>query len=156
MSASRAQVMAAVLARIQAMTFLAPINGKVTWQNNPATMARLRLWSDVQPSEQPAAFLVTHREVDEYRNLGTLRRRLELLVWCYSRTDDQALIGATDLDTMMQAFEATFNVIDQNSTGANTLDGLVYWCRIEGRVVKDPGDIDNQALLIVPLVVEMP
>jgi hypothetical protein len=28
--------------------------------------------------------------------------------------------------------------------------------RIEGKVFKDPGDIDNQAMLIVPLVVEMP
>jgi hypothetical protein len=60
------------------------------------------------------------------------------------------------LDTMMESFERTFNVPDNFSTNSNTLGGLVYWVRIEGKVFKDPGDIDNQAMLIVPLVVEMP
>lgn len=152
-TATRAQVMSAILALIQGMTFSSQINGKSTWTT---VSQRLRLWSDVSSENQPAAFLVTHRETDDYRGLGLLRRRLELGIWCYSRTDDPATIGTSDLDVMMQAFEAAFRVIDNNSRGENTLGGLVYWCRIEGRVFKDPGDIDNQTLMIVPIVVEMP
>ena len=152
-TATRAQVMSAVLSLVQGMTFSAPVNGQTTWQT---TSQRLRLWNAVAPEAQPAAFLVTHREMDEYRGLGLLRRRLELGIWCYSRTDDPATIGATDLDVMMKAFEAAFNVVDHNSSGSNTLGGLVYWCRIEGRIFKDPGDTDGQTLMIVPLVVEMP
>ena len=34
--------------------------------------------------------------------------------------------------------------------------GLVYWCRIEGKTFKDPGDLDNQTMMIVRLKVEMP
>jgi hypothetical protein len=148
---TRKQVMTAILEVIQGMSFATPINGASTWNT---TSERLRLWADVSSDQQPAAFLVTHREIDEYRGLGLLRRRLELGVWCYSRSDTDK--GQPQLDTMMEAFEAAFIKPDDPSTNCNTLGGLVYWVRIEGKVFKDPGDIDNQTMLIVPLVVEMP
>jgi hypothetical protein len=143
--------MAKIESIIAGMTFGTAINGKTTWQT---VSNRLRLWADVSPDQQPAAFLVTHNEVDEYKHLGTYRRRLNLGIWCYSRSDSTP--GQPDLDTMMEAFEAAFNVPDNPSTGSNTLGGLVYWCRIEGKTFKDPGDLDSQTLLIVPLIVEMP
>ena len=62
----------------------------------------------------------------------------------------------SDLIEMLEAFEAAFIKPDNFSTNCNTLGGLVYWVRIEGKIFKDPGDIDSQTLLIVPLVVEMP
>ena len=148
---TRNQVMTAILNAIQNMTFSSPIGGRTTWST---VSNRLKLWADVPVDQQPSAFLVTHRELDEYRGLGLLRRRLDLTVWCYCRTDN--IQGAPLLDTMMEAFEAAFCVPDNPSTNSNTLGGLVYFCRIEGRVFKDPGDIDNQALLIVPILVEMP
>ena len=148
---TRNQVMTAILTLIQGMTFSEPINGAMTWNT---VSNRLRLWSDVDASQQPAAFLVTHREMDEYRGLGLLRRRLDLGIWCYTRSDTDP--GGPQLDVLMEAFEAVFNVADNPSTNCNTLGGLVYWCRIEGRVFKDPGDLDSQTLLQVPLVVEMP
>jgi len=147
----RSAIMAAVLALVQGMTFSSPINGQTTWVT---VSNRLRLWADVPPDQQPAAFLITHQERDEYRGLGLYRRRLELAVWCYSRSDSSP--GAPDLDVMMQAFETAFNTVDNPGTGCNTLGGLVYWCRIEGRTFKDPGDLDNQTLLTVPIVVEYP
>lgn len=150
-TATRNAVMTKITGLISGMTFSPSINGASTWLS---VSDRLRLWGDVAADQQPAAFLVTHREMDEYRGLGLYRRRLELGVWCYSRSDSAP--GAPALDTMMEAFEATFNVVDNPSTGSNTLGGLVYWCRIEGKTFKDPGDLDNQTLLIVPIVVEMP
>jgi hypothetical protein len=143
--------MTAILNVIQNMTFGSAINGVTTWNT---VSNRLRLWGEVAPDQQPAAFLVTHREMDEYRGLGLLRRRLELGIWCYTRSDNTP--GGPQLDTLMEAFEAAFTKPDDFSTNSNTLGGLVYWCRIEGRVFKDPGDLDFQTLLIVPLVVEMP
>lgn len=150
---TRNEVMTAILTIIQSMTFSSPINGSITWRT---VSDRLRLWGDVSSDQQPAAFLVTHREMDEYRGLGLLRRRLDLGVWCYCRSDNTS--GAPLLDTMMEAFETAFitNGIDAPGQNLNTLGGLVYWLRIEGRVFKDPGDIDNQTLLIVPISVEMP
>ena len=151
MAETRNDVMTAILNVIQNMTFSTPINGSMSWTT---VSNRLRLWGDVPSDQQPAAFLVTHREKDEYRNLGLVRRRLELGIWCYSKSDPAP--GAPDLDTMMEAFETAFNVADNFSTGCNTLGGLVYFVRIEGNVFKDPGDLDKQTLMIVPLIVEMP
>lgn len=38
----------------------------------------------------------------------------------------------------------------------NTLGGLVYHCYIDGEVFKDPGDIDNQGMLVVPIRILVP
>lgn len=152
-TATRNQVMTKILQIISGITFPTPVQGTfTTWVSLPSQ--KLKLWADVSPDQQPAAFLVTHRETDEYRGLGLLRRRLELGIWVYTRSDNS--IGAQDLDSIMEGFETAFCQPDNFSTNCNTLGGLVYWCRIEGRVFKDPGDIDFQTLLIVPLVVEMP
>ena len=37
-----------------------------------------------------------------------------------------------------------------------TLGGLVHHCFIDGKVFKDPGDLDGQALIIVPITVLAP
>ena len=41
-------------------------------------------------------------------------------------------------------------------TGRNTLGGAAYHCRIDGKALKDPGDLDGDALLIVPVRVVLP
>lgn len=155
--ADRTVVMAAILAKIQAMTFSTPVNGASTWVT---VESRLRLWGDVPSLQQPYVALVTHSEIDEYRGLGLTRVRLELRCWCYTKAPKTVTTtnGQKDLDVLTKAFEAAFgqNAVDNFSTNQCTLGGLVYWCRIEGKVFKDPGDIDEQTLLIVPLVVEMP
>jgi hypothetical protein len=156
---SREIVMEAIFAKINAMTFGSQINGASTWLY---TSRRLKLWNAVDPTQQPACFLVTHQETDEYRGLGLERRRLNLMCWCYSRSGDANAVppnlGQTDLDTMMESFEQAFGpaAVDNFSTNQCTLGGLVYFVRIEGKVFKDPGDIDGQTLLLVPLLVEFP
>lgn len=151
-TASRAQVEAAILTLIRSVTFTLPIGGSSTWVT---VDDRLRLWGDVDPTQQPSCFLVQHLEMDEYRNLGLLRRRLDYRLVCYCRTDDTSTRGIDLLDLMMQGFENAFRPDDPSRNNC-TLGGLVYWARVEGRVIKDPGDIDNQAVLFCPLVVEMP
>lgn len=150
---TRADVMAALLNDISGMVFASPINGANTWRT---VSNRLRLWGDVSSDQQPAAFLTSHAERHEYRNLGLLRRRIECKVWCYCRSDSSP--GQPMLDLMLDSFENTFCTlaIDDISRNAATLNSTVYWARIEGPVFKDPGDLDFQTLLIVPLLVEMP
>jgi hypothetical protein len=154
-STTREEVLNAILASVQAMVFSTPIAGQTTWLT---TGRRLRLWSDVPGDSQPAAYVVEHEEHDEYRNLGVNRRRLNPRIWCYARTDDPSIVGGSIINDWLEAFDQMFGMKSATnfSTGGNTLGDLVYFCRLEGRVFKDPGDIDNQALLIVPLVVEMP
>ena len=151
---SRSQVLAAIVAQVSGMTFANAVNGATTWVGGANT--RLQLWGAVDPSKQPYACVVKHREDEEYRGLGLLRRRFHYTIWCYSRSDTAN--GQTDLDTMLDAFDAAFGqaAADNPSINQLTFGGLVYWTRIEGRILLDPGDIDGQTLLIVPLVVELP
>ena len=38
----------------------------------------------------------------------------------------------------------------------NTLSGLVHHCYLDGEVLKDPGDIDDQAMLVIPIRILVP
>ena len=37
-----------------------------------------------------------------------------------------------------------------------TLGGLVHHCYIDGSVFKDPGDIDAQAMMVIPILMLVP
>lgn len=152
----RTQIRSALLGLVQQMTFRAPINGASTWVT---TSLRLKLWGDVPSSQQPAAFITKHRERREIARApiqaGLDVRYSHLSIYCYSRTDDPSIIGSDDLDVMLEAFDAAFTP-DKMGTLLLTLGGLSYYARIEGQIFMDPGDIDNQAMLIVPVIVEMP
>jgi hypothetical protein len=152
--ATRTEVKAATFAKITSMTFATPVQGQSTWVT---ASQKLKLWGEVDVTLRPAVFLVSHSEEDEYRGLGLYRRRLRLAAWCYTRCSETD-IGDTQLDTIMDSFEATFGqaAVDNFSTNECTLGGLVYFVRIDGKVFRDPGDLDNDAMLIVPLLVEMP
>lgn len=153
----RTAIRAALLSLVQGMTFTTPINGASTWRT---TGPRLRLWGDVPSSEQPACFITKHRERVQYSGvpspIGLERRILRLSIYCYSRTDDPSTVGSDDLDIMLEAFDLAFTP-DRVGTMLLTLgNGLSYNSRIDGEIFCDPGDIDNQAMLILPFLVEMP
>ncbi len=38
----------------------------------------------------------------------------------------------------------------------NTLGGLVHHCYISGRIFKDPGDIDDQGMMVIPIKLLVP
>ena len=150
--ASRNDVSTAILAKLTSMTLDTNFLPSSSWL---LVSNRLKLWGDVSPDLKPCVYLVTHKESDPYTHLGTLRRTLNYQFWVYLRTSDDAP-GQPQLDSLLQSFENTFNVPDNFSSNSNTLGGLVYWARIQGRIFKDPGDIDNDAVMIVPFDVEMP
>lgn len=149
---SRVTVFDNLFALLGRATFATPIGGATTWLTKGQ---RLQLWGKVAPSDQPAMFLAQHREQIGNRRIGLTTRQLMFQAWCYARTDDAGLIGGHFVDTMLEAIEVLF-VPDDPSKNEFTMNRAVSWCRIEGRVLKDPGDIDSQALLVVPIIVQMP
>lgn len=155
-SASRLPAKAALFTKLSAATFASPINGYSTWAS---TSRRLKLWGAVDPSKQPAMFLVQHRESYLQSGVGTLARRyLDMGVWCYAPTGDETVIGDILLDLMEEAIESVLQP-DDPVRNELTLGGLCYWCRITrdgGLFVRDPGDIDSQALLVLPIRILLP
>lgn len=82
--------------------------------------------------------------------------------WCYAPTGDPAadvpLIGDDMLDIMIEALE-TVLVPDDPTRDELTLGGLCHWARImrqDNMFIRDPGDIDSQALLVLPIRVLLP
>lgn len=154
---NRTAIKNALLALCATANFSSPINGQTTWVS---TSRRLRLWGNVDPTLQPALFLTQHREGYEIKGVGPLHRRwLDLQLWCYAPTGDvnSGIVGDDLLDLMEQGLETVL----QPSPGYDelTLGGLAYWVRImrqENLFIRDPGDIDGQALLVLPVRVLMP
>lgn len=147
----------ALLALAATATFPFPVNGASTWVAPPSR--RLRLWKDVP--FQPQCFLVQHREGYSTHGSGRLTRRwLECGLWCYALSGDptSGILGDSYLDAMEYGLEAAL-APDDPGRGELTLGGLVYWARIDradGLFVRDPGDIDGQALLVLPVRILLP
>lgn len=148
--------MEALLARVSQATFASPIAGAVSWRNTDSRR-RLKLWPDVPQDQMPAAYLVEHDETDQYQGVGIpVRRRMHASVFCYAWTGDEGTVGGTLVNLMLQAIERCLRPDLPHVSRLLTLGGLVNWCRIEGRVLKDPGDVVTTAMLVVPVIMQLP
>jgi hypothetical protein len=149
MAARRSEIYAALAARISAI---------------PAVRTcaqRLKSFDDVQPSEQPAVFVVASDESAQYQGRGlppiwTLRFKL----YVYARIDnaDPLATGHDALHDLITAIEealrATAAENAANSTAWDTtLGGLCSHTRISGTVVKDEGALGEQAVAVIPIEV---
>lgn len=152
-AASREQIADALLARLKLATLPLSVNGALQFVTADR---RLQMYDSVPAGDQPALFQVEHDEQYEQPGRGIPPKRiLSISIFCYARAEIGATLGATIVNSMLAAIEAALAPDDPPGT-ACTLGGLVSWVRIEGRVFKDPGDLDQQALLIVPLRVMWP
>ena len=145
-----------LLARLAGTTFPGAINGHTTWATAPTR--RLKMWGNVDPSAQPCAFLVQHNERYEQKGVTPPQRYLDMGFWCYAPSGDADVVGDDLLDFMTSGIENALAPDDQ-ARNELTLGGLVYWCRImrgSGIYIRDPGDIDGQAMLVLPIVILIP
>ena len=114
---------------------------------------KLRMWDQLSPQDQPACFLVVHD--DEYmpRGRGTPRRlMMNVVAWVMARTDDAT--GGEVLSDLIDALEDAL-APDPGSVVC-TLGGLVNRAFMEGKCPQDPGDLDGQALALVPIKIIVP
>jgi hypothetical protein len=154
---NRTLVKTRLLALLQNVVFPNPINSFTTWVN-PATR-RLKLFNQVDPSTQPACFLVQHKEDYVSVRAGNLSTRyLDMGVWCYAPTGTEGVTGDDYLDWMEYGLEGVL-LPDDPIRNELTLGQSCYWCRAmrrDGLYIRDPGDIDGQALLVFPIRILLP
>jgi hypothetical protein len=120
------------------------------WKSAPAR--KLKLWSDVPPAARPACF-VFEGGLESYAwSEGAVPKRIiepKLFVYLSAKGDT---VGASLLDGVMDALDQAFALSGADlGFGRNTLGGNAYSCRIDGKILKDPGDLDGDALLVVPV-----
>jgi hypothetical protein len=153
MITSREAIMTALGRCLSQATFSTPINGQSSWA---LISRRVRLWSDVPAADQPALFIAEHGETIAYSNEGAPGRAIlnvDLFVYLAGGKDP----GATPASDINIVLDALFSALaPEPTTGRQTLGGLVHHCRIEGRIVKDPGDLDGQGLALVPVKILAP
>jgi hypothetical protein len=115
---------------------------------------RLRPWGEV--AAQPALFVRDTEEELEYLNIILQRQTIKAEVFLYAQSgNDPNVTGGTALNNLIDSIQAALAPDDQGS-GRFTLGGLVEWCRLEGRVDKEPGDLDGQAMAMAEILITVP
>lgn len=121
---------------------------------------RLRLFSDVPVDEQPYLGQTEHDEIASQMTGQPYKWILPVNWVIYHRDGDNPAFAPTITNNLI--LDAVERVLfpKPNDYGfleeRNTLQGLVHHCYIDGSVFKDPGDIDNQAMMVVPIKLLVP
>jgi len=68
--------------------------------------------------------------------------------------EDPDVVPETSLNNFLDAIRAAMN--PDPISGRFTLGGLVHWCRMIGKVDKDPGDIGPQAIAVADIEIIVP
>jgi hypothetical protein len=118
------------------------------------TGRRVIPWEQV--AAQPALFLRSGDEDLAYHNIILQAQTIAAEVWIYSKAgEDPDAVPETALNNLLDAVQAAFTPDDPQS-GRFTLGGLVEWCRLEGKVQKEPGDVGGQAIAAVDVLITVP
>jgi hypothetical protein len=132
------------------------IAGAYPWATGPSR--RLKLWADVPPSARPACFVFQGgMEHHAYgAQLVNPKRTIEVRLFIYANAKDPNTIGASLLNAILDALDAAFAAARDPVSGLISLGGYTFSARIEGDALMDPGDLDGDALLIVPVKIVLP
>ena len=143
---TREPAIAALIARVAAA---------YPWATPPSR--RLKLWADVPPAMRPACF-VFEGGAETYENAGgTPKRSLAVRLFVYIDAHDPAAVGAAKLNAIMDALDAALAPLGADAAlGRVTLGGAAYRASIDGKPLKDPGDLDGDGLLVVPITIVLP
>lgn len=122
---------------------------------------RLRHWSDVPPQDRPALFLSENggeRIAHQSETFTSREMQVAIIVYTWAQKDNEGLVPAAQLNDILDAIEAALLPAGRDLAlfGRQTLNGLVSHVYISGEVEKDPGDMDEDGILIVPLSVLVP
>lgn len=136
---------------------LARLASAYPWASPPSR--RLKLWSDVPPALRPCCFLHeggAETYADAAGGTGP-KRSLAVRLFVYIDAHDPGSIGAAALNAIMDALDVALAPSGPDvALGRLTLDGTAYRCAIEGKPLKDPGDLDGDGLMLVPIAIVLP
>lgn len=151
----REVILKALFETVNKATFAIPILGHTTFVTSQRKLTvESQMPIDVQPSLHQFEGVA---EKYEWQGIKGQVRILGVSLFCWFRvpSGDSSELGSTYINYMLEAIEQTL-IADTPEKMECTLGGLVYWCRIEGKVIKVPGDLDPQGLLVVPIRMEIP
>jgi hypothetical protein len=114
----------------------------------------------VTPDLQPAAYQAEYKtlwqpaKTPSSPTVGLPTRRIVATTWIIYFRADFGQVGAR---ITQQILDAVYPVLEPDSqNNVLTLGGLCEWCRIEGTISVDPGDLDDQGQILIPLSLMVP
>lgn len=157
--ASEETILAALAARMATVKYTDPYT-LTTGNQFVSTSRRVKLWADVPHDQQPACFQAEHANNENQVTGMPYKAILEanwIIYHAFSTTP--GVEGARYNTAILQGVRAALAPLPADPgyfEKRNTLNGLVYHCYISGRVFKDPGDIDGEAMMVVPIKLLVP
>ena len=129
----------------------------VTWGSPRAGFAhsarRVKHWDDL-PAQPALCQAEQGEDVVEVTGRPSITTLSATWLIYHDAGKDPAATPASLSNQILDAVQALFPSGDPDQV--QTLGGLVHHCFISGRVFKDPGDLDGQALIIVPIKILIP
>lgn len=142
----REQIFTALFDKLKTASFAREVNGATSFKTSSR---RIKLWTDVSPAQRPAMFMVERHEVPSYSTeLEPAKETLHVDVFVYTSAAGVA-VPSSDLNVILDALDRC--LAPSPAQRAQTLGGLVSHCRQDGQKLKDPGDLDNDGLIIYPI-----
>lgn len=121
---------------------------------------RVQLFSDVPSAAQPACFQSEHTSTEGQTTNLPYKTTLEANWIIYHTTGkDKNTIPAIENNLIIKGVRLALEPRTDDPgflDKRNTLGGLVHHCFISGRIFRDPGDIDDQAMIVVPIKLLVP
>lgn len=115
---------------------------------------RVKYWSQVPEASQPALFVRNMGETDSYGDSDDLQiTDLNIDIWIYCRTPMDE-VPDTTLNALIMGIRAALDP-GPFATRLTLGDPAIYRCRIEGKTQRDPGDLDQQAKAVIPVVIRL-
>lgn len=131
----------------------AVVSSAYAWASTPTR--RLKLWANVPAINQPALFQFEGGVDPPYAWAGqpNPKRTIQVKLFAYFQASD-ANPGATTQNAIIQAIDAALAVPPGSSK--QTLGNLVDNARVKQVLLREPGDIDGQGIVIVEIELILP
>jgi hypothetical protein len=145
---------------------LAALMPNITWTQGgkqrtwvSGVKRRIKLFSDVPQDQQPWIGQAEHASGEEQVTGMPYKTTLEAQWVIYHADAQDPDFEPTITNNLI--IKACRDILaprpsDPGFPKRNTLNGLVHHCYMQGRTIRDPGDIDGQGLIIVPIKLLVP
>ena len=125
------------------------------------TSRRLRMWTDVDPADQPAAFLAMANQSPSQDPDGLPTQwHLKFTVSLYAHNTDPATAPSTVINNLLDALEVAIKPVQFGMPGfpgsvqvLGDTTGRIRHAWISGEVETDEGVLGDQAIAIVPIAI---
>jgi hypothetical protein len=118
---------------------------------------RVKLWTETPAVEQPACFIAEHSETRAHQSANLPKDSMAADLFVYTVAPNKDDVPASIQNAALDAIDTALAPTGADKMRARqTLGGLVSHCYAEGRVLKDPGDLDGQGVAVVPVTILIP